>query len=186
MNIKFFQYNFISDTDQCLLADLLRCVWKDIDTKEIHPQEMDAVSFCTATDDMFVGYTGVIKWTICINGILFKMCGLSCVCTHPSYRKCGIGSALVKKATEWIVQNGDFDIGLFTCSQETACFYEKVGFWQKCHNLILKESNRDGAYKSDIMGLNVFKLLVSHKAQLYADYFENGIITLNFPKGKFI
>lgn len=105
---------------------------------------------------------------------------------HPSYRKCGIGSSLVKKATEWIVQNGNFDVGLFTCSQENTSFYEKVGFWQKSHDLILKESNREGAYNSDIMGLNVFKLLVSHEAQLYASYFENGVITLNFPKGNFI
>lgn len=71
MNIKVFQYNFISDTDQCLLADLLRCVWKDIDIKEIHSQEMNTTSFCAVTDNIFVGYTGVIKWSICINGIFF-------------------------------------------------------------------------------------------------------------------
>lgn len=147
---------------------------------------MDAVSFCAVADGIFVGYAGVIKWNICVNDKIFKMCGLSCVCMHPSYRKCGIGSSLVKKATEWIVQNGNFDVGLFTCSQENTSFYEKVGFWQKSHDLILKESNREGAYNSDIMGLNVFKLLVSHEAQLYASYFENGVITLNFPKGNFI
>lgn len=61
MNIKFFQYNYISDTDQRLLTDLLRSVWEDTDTKEIHPQEMDAVSFCAIADNIFIGYVGVIS-----------------------------------------------------------------------------------------------------------------------------
>lgn len=186
MNIKFFQYNHISDTDQRLLANLLRSVWEDTDTKEIHPQEMDAVSFCAIADNIFIGYVGVIKWNIRIEDKTFKMCGLSCVCTHPSYRKCGIASGLVKKATEWILQNDEFDIGLLTCSQENTPFYEKTGFWQRSPCLVLEESDRTGAYRSDIMGLDVFKLLVSHEAKWYADYFEHGTITLNFPKGKFI
>ena len=45
---------------------------------------------------------------------------------------------------------------------------------------------REGAYVSDSLQLNVFKLLISAKAKLYANYFENSIVTLNFPKGKFI
>ena len=186
MNIRFFKYNDISDADKYLLDDLLHSVWENTDTKEIHPQEMDAVSFCAMANDIFIGYAGVVIWDICVRDKEFKMCGLSSVCTHPSYRKIGIGSSLVKKATEWMMQNDQFDIGLFTCSQENISFYENVGFWRKSPGLILKESDREGAYKSDIMGLNVFKLLISHKAQLYASYFESEIINLNFPEGKFI
>ena len=181
-----YSYNNISNVDKCLLDDLLHSVWNDIDTTEIHPQEMDARSFCAVANNMLIGYVGVIMWNIRVRDKMFNMCGLSCVCTRPSYRKNGVGSGLVKKANKWIMQNDNFDVGLFTCSQENASFYEKVGFWQRSPGLILKESDRKGAYKSDIMGLNVFKLLVSHKARLYANYFENGIITLNFPKGKFI
>lgn len=186
MNLKSFKYNHISDTDRRLLDDLLRSVWEDMDTKGIHPQEMDAISFCAISDNIFIGYVGVIKWTIRIGDKTFSMCGLSCVCTHPAHRKHGVASGLVRKATEWILQNGMFDIGLFTCSQENTPFYEKVGLWKKSPGLILEESDQKGAYRSDIMGLNVFKLLVSHEAKQYADYFENGTITLNFPKGKFI
>lgn len=181
-----YSYNNISNIDKYLLNNLLHSVWSDTDTTEIHPQEMNAMSFCAVANNIFIGYVGVITWNICVQDKTFNMCGLSCVCTHPSYRKNGIASCLVKKATEWIMENSNFDVGLFTCSQENTSFYEKVGFWQRSPNLILKESDRIEAYKSDIMGLNVFKLLISYKAQLYANYFENGIITLNFPKGKFI
>lgn len=181
-----YDYNNISSADKCLLDDLLHSVWSDTDTAEIHPREMNAMSFCAVVNNIFVGYAGVITWNICVQDETFNMCGLSCVCTRPSYRKNGIGSGLVKKATGWIMQSGNLDVGLFTCSQEDTPFYENIGSWKSVSGLVLKESNRKGAYRSDMMGLNVFKLLVSHKARLYANYFENGIITLNFPEGKFI
>lgn len=115
------------------------------------------------------------------------MCGLSYVCTHPSYRKIGVASGLVKKVTKWILQDTRFDIGLFTCSQENTPFYEKMDCWQRSTGLVLAESDdRTGAYRSDIMSLNVFKLLISDEAKRYANYFENGIIILNFPKGQFV
>ena len=144
------------------------------------------MSFCAIEKNEFIGYLGVVSWNIIVKNKTFKMCGLSCVCTHPEYREQGIGSMLVRKATEWIMQDGRFDIGLFTCSQKHSPFYEHVGWWQKCSNLVLKESDREGAYVSDSLQLNVFKLLISAKAKLYANYFENSIVTLNFPKGKFI
>ncbi|WP_418391067.1 GNAT family N-acetyltransferase, partial [Akkermansia sp.] len=53
------------------------------------------------------------------------------VCTHPEYREQGIGSMLVRKATEWIMQDGRFDIGLFTCSHRNTPFYEHIGWLQK-------------------------------------------------------
>lgn len=186
MDIKSFPYNDITEIDKQSLRDLFYLVWGNKDATDIHPKEMNAMSFCAIADNIFIGYAGVITWDICVWDKTFTMCGLSCVCTHPFYRKTGVGSGLVKKATEWITQNDKFDVGLFTCSKENTLFYENIGFWKKSTDLILKESDREEAYKSDIMGLNVFKLLISHKAQLYADYFENGIIILDFPKGKFI
>lgn len=177
----------MQDADRRLLADLLHTVWEDTDTtKAVHRQEMDAMSFCAVSNGIFIGYAGVVNWDIRIGNTRFKMGGLSCVCTHPSHRKNGIASDLVKKATEWIMLNERIDIGLFTCSQEHTPFYEKNSLWQRSPFLILKESDREGAYRSDLMGLNVFKLLVSPKSRLYAGYFERGTITLNFPEGEFI
>ena len=174
------------EADKYLLNDLLRCVWEDIDTKEIHPKEMDAMSFCALENNQFVGYVGVITWNIKVKGKILKMCGLSCVCTHPQYRKRGIATILVKKATEWIMQSDILDVGLFTCSHKNTPFYENIGLWKISPNLVLKESDRKDAYVSDLLHLNVFKLLISQKAESYANCFENATIILNFPKGKFI
>lgn len=186
MDIKTFRYNHITETDRGLLNDLLRCVWEDINTQEVHPEEMDAMSFCAVDGDRFTGYAGVIRWEIRIQGEVFKMGGLSCVCTHPQYRRAVIGTALVRKATEWMLQGERFDLGLFTCSRDNIPFYENTGLWQRSPDLVLKESDREGAYLSDRLHLHVFKLLISPKAKPYAGYFRNAVINLKFPEGKFI
>lgn len=147
---------------------------------------MDAMSFCAAENDEIIGYTGVVSWNTNIKNTAFKICGLSCVCTHPEHRSRGIGTALVRKATEWIMLCGSFDIGLFTCSHKNTPFYENIHPWKKSPDLTLKESDREGAYASNILHLDVFKLIISAKAGQHTDYFENTTINLNFPKGKFI
>jgi ribosomal protein S18 acetylase RimI-like enzyme len=186
MHIKVFKYNHISETDKRLLYDLICRVWEDTTNLDIHHKDMNATSFCAVEENRFIGYAGVVSWDIRIHGRPFRMCGLSCVCTHPEHRSSGIGSALVKQATEYILRNGTFDVGLFTCSQENTSFYEHIGLWEKAKNLVLMESHRANAYRSDFMHLNVFRLLLSPKAKQYAEYFDNSIINLNFPQGRFI
>ncbi len=187
MVIKAVYYNAMSRADKLLLNNLLSEVWGGGEEMEdVHPREMNAMSFCAVAEDIFVGYAGVVSWDIRVHGETFRMCGLSCVCTHPRYRQKGIGKALVQQATGWMMQNPAFDIGLFTCCPLHTTFYEKVGMWEKASNLVLKESNRIGAHSSDLLGLDVFKLLLSEKAKLHAAYFDNSILLLNFPEGKFI
>lgn len=186
MYIKVFRYNEASETDRRLLGDLLRCVWEDTDSREIHPKEMDAMSFCAVSVHQIIGYVGVIRWDIQVEDKIFKMCGLSCVCTHPLFRKKGIAAALVKRATDWIVNNPALDLGLFTCSLENVPFYENIGLWQRSHGLVLQESEREGALRSDLLHLDVFKLLISTKAKACLHCFENTTVNLNFPEGKFV
>jgi GNAT superfamily N-acetyltransferase len=186
MDIKIFEYNNASEVELCLLNDLIRRVWAGEGMEAIHPRVMNATSFCAIENSRFVGYVGVVDWDICVQTVTFKMCGLSCVCTHPEYRKQGIGLSLVRNATEWIVGSHKFDVGLFTCSHGLVPFYEKVGLWKRSPGLVLKENERELAFRSDMMELNVFKLLLSNKAKLHANVFEQGMIVLNFPDGKFI
>lgn len=185
MVIKTFRYNKISDAALRSLNDLFIDVWS-VEAKEIHPAEMDAMSFCAMIDGKCTGYVGVIAWDIIVRDRNYSMCGLSCLCTHPLYRNRGIATGLVKEATEWIVRSKSFDIGLFTCSPQNTAFYESIGLWEKSPDLILKESDREGAYKSDTMKLDVFKLLISEKTKLYAGDFKDMTLILRFPEGKFI
>ena len=182
-----FPFNGISPSQQDSLKELFNLVWDIKDVTTIHPKEMNATSFCAMIENSIVGYVGVISWNISVSDVKFTMCGLSCVCTHPSYRNLGIGTHLVQAATDWIIQNEDkFDIGFFTCSQELIHFYKHIKHWKLCDNLILKESDRANAIQSDNLNLHVFKLPISSKAKSHAKYFNEGTIILNFPKGKFI
>lgn len=187
MNIKIFPYNEITKADKRLLDGLFHSVWGSESTGEgIHPEEMNAMSFCAVERGEIIGYTGVVSWNIGIEGDGFVMCGLSCVCIRPDRRRQGTATALVREATEWAVQSGRFDVGLFTCTREHVRFYERLGLWEKCPNLILKESDRKGAYTSDALSLTVFRLLISAKAASHSRCFENTTLTLNFPAGQFV
>lgn len=46
MDIKSFQYNNITEIDKQLLKSLLYLIWEDINIEDIHPQEMNVMSFC--------------------------------------------------------------------------------------------------------------------------------------------
>lgn len=186
MYITSFLYNNITKTNAQRLQDLLAIVWGYSERENIHPHELNAMSFCASDNDRLIGYTGVISWNIQTGGQTFRMGALSCVCTHPSYRKMGIGSRLVREATLWMQDCCFFDVGLFTCSPEHSHFYKRIGVWQACSDLVLKESEREGAYASDLLGLQVFKWLISEKACQYAFCFEHARITLNLPKKQFI
>lgn len=186
MEIISFRYNDITETNAQRLKELLDIVWGNNEREVIHPQEFNVMSFCASDGTKWIGYAGVITWNIQTGGQAFKMGALSSVCTHPSCRRMGIGSRIVREATVWMQNSHFFDVGLFTCSLENIPFYNSIGLWQSCPNLVLKESNRKGAYASDECGLHVFKRLISEKACLYASCFDNTIITLNLPEGHFI
>lgn len=186
MEVRRFCYDCIGVTDRLSLSALFGLVWGDGSIDGIHSKDMNTVSFCIVDDNEIIAYLGVVSWTIAVRGETFAMCGLSAVCTHPDYRRRGIGTLLVKEATRWIGECGQFDIGLFTCSRHNTHFYENVGIWQRCPELVLREGDRNGAYRSDVLQLDVFKLLISEKAQFYSDFFEHSTITLNFPEGRFI
>lgn len=61
MKIMKYQYNNAPGTTISLLNDLLLSVWEDIDVKEIHSKEMNAVSFCAIKNNRFIGYVGVVS-----------------------------------------------------------------------------------------------------------------------------
>lgn len=186
MIIESFRYNTITDEKHRQLKSLMQTAWSNHGETSIHPKEMDAMCFCGIIDGVIIGYVGIVSWTIFIEKESYRMCGLSCVCTHPAYQRCGIGQRLVVEATQWIATAGIFDIGLFTCSATLSRFYEQGGDWQHDSCLVLKESARDGAYASDQLKLQVLKFLISDKAKQNPSYFTEREIVLNFPHGQFI
>ena len=52
MDIKSFQYNNITEIDKQLLKSLLYLIWEDINIEDIHPQEMNVMSFCAIENEL--------------------------------------------------------------------------------------------------------------------------------------
>lgn len=180
-----FEYNKAPQQYKKQLKDLIQLVWPTEDD-EVHLNEFNVMSFCACLDEQVVGYAGVIRWSIYQEGDVYQMCGLSCVCTHPQYQGQGIGSMLIKAATDWIMKKSIADIGLFTCSPEHTKFYEHAGVWKNDNSLVLKESIRKNAYISNQLGVDVLKVLISDRAKQHASDFMNTTIILNFPEKEFI
>lgn len=75
MDIKSFQYNNITEIDKQLLKSLLYFIWEDINIEDIHPQEMNVMSFCAIEKNEFIGYLGVVSWNIIVKIKLLKCVG---------------------------------------------------------------------------------------------------------------
>lgn len=75
MDIKSFQYNNITEIDKQLLKSLLYLIWEDINIEDIHPQEMNVMSFCAIEKNEFIGYLGVVSWNIIVKIKLLKCVG---------------------------------------------------------------------------------------------------------------
>ncbi|MGL4913634.1 MAG: GNAT family N-acetyltransferase [Romboutsia sp.] len=186
IKIISFQYNDANKYYKKQIKHLTDIMWPSDNGDEAHLKEFNVMSFCACLDNEVIGYAGVIRWDIPGKHSTYKMSSLSCVCTHPKYQNQGIGKMVVQKATKWIVSDSCTDVGLFTCSPELTTFYEKSREWKKDKNLVLKESDREGAYISSQLELDVLKILVSDEAKQYFNDFTNTTIVLNFPKGEFI
>lgn len=107
VEIKHFPHNDLPEADRLPLEQLFRIVWGDKAAGNLHPEEMQAVSFYAMQDHQALGYAGILSWTVRVRDRKFDLCGLSCVCTHPDYRRRGIGTALAKQATEWILRESN-------------------------------------------------------------------------------
>lgn len=181
-----FKYNECTEINKKHIKSLIRKVWHTNDNEDAHLKEYDVMCFCSYLGSQIAGYVGVISINITIKNNTYKLGALSCVCTDPEYQRHGIGSKTIRTATAWIINKGDFDIGLFTCDPECTEFYEKSGIWTLDDNLILKGNPRENVISSRNLQLNVMKALFSEKAKSNASDFTKATIILNLPDDQFI
>ncbi|MEG0944904.1 MAG: GNAT family N-acetyltransferase [Angelakisella sp.] len=192
--IQSFDYNEAGFSIRRDIATLLDLVWPDTDAPTSsqtkppvsHRAELSARSFCCYSNHLLVGYAAVVYNEIFHCGHRFIMAGLSCVATHPNDRGCGIGHSVVSAATQYIAQQENIDIGIFTCHPALAAFYEKAGAWETCTNVILLGSHEVGALSSEALDVVVLMRLFSEKAQTHKALFCKEPISLDFPVGEFL
>ena len=93
------------------------------------PEEWQPMHVVGVAGDVILSYAGVVRQEIRHAGEVFRTYGLSSVYTFPHYRRAGLGSQVVRRATDEIEQAGDGDVALlFTC-HALAPFYQRCG-WQ--------------------------------------------------------
>jgi GNAT superfamily N-acetyltransferase len=89
-----------------------------------HPRHVVGVE-----GDVILSYAGVVRQEIRHAGERFATYGLSSVYTFPYYRGSGLGSRVVRRATDEIEQAGDGDIALLFTYSAVVPFYQRCG-WQ--------------------------------------------------------
>ena len=93
------------------------------------PEEWHPMHVVGVEGDVILSYAGVVWQDLRHADETFRIYGLSSVYTFPHYRRRGLGSQVVRRATGEIEQAGDGDVALlFTC-EALAPFYGRRG-WQ--------------------------------------------------------
>ena len=144
------------------------------------------IHFTAALTENWFAYTSVLQKDIVHAGVLFRLAGLSCVATLPEYRKLGLGSCLVRSATDWMVQKKQLDFGIFTCQPEFIHFYHRCGGWLVNPNVTLIGNAKPGALNSKTLSVAVLQRIFSRHAQKHKVLLTHGLINLEFPDGEFL
>ena len=100
---------------------------------EYFKQNKDWETFVAVINGEIVGFIGTMK------GIAYNIEGyyseIMALAVSEKTRRGGIGSALVKKAEEWAIQNGVHEVGLHSNMKrlDAHLFYEKIGYSKKSY-----------------------------------------------------
>lgn len=101
-------------------------------------QSKDWETFVALIDGEIVGFIGTMK------GIAYNIEGyyseIVALAVSEKTRRGGVGTALVKKAEEWALQNGVHEVGLHSNMKrlDAHLFYEKIGYVKKSYRFYKK------------------------------------------------
>lgn len=167
------------------IKDLLQVIWPTIDNgQEVQRKDLKIQSFYIMNNNQILSYAAVIQLEVTVGNELFKMGGLSCVATLPSYTRQGLSSKVVATATQWMAEKLDF--GAFTCTIELAGFYGQAGNWKLEPNVVLIANYDKDALSSDNLNVVVLMNLFSKKALFFQKEILSSKIYLGLTKGQFI
>jgi aminoglycoside 2'-N-acetyltransferase I len=93
------------------------------------PEEWRPLHVVGCEGEVILSYAGVVRREIELQGEVFATYGLSSVYTFPHYRRRGLGSRIVARATAEIDRAGDGDVALLFTYEAVVPFYERCG-WQ--------------------------------------------------------
>jgi len=76
-----------------------------------------------------VSFVGIVERSILIDGQSARAAGISGMMTHPRFRRRGYGSAAMRRATDFILEDLRAELALLLSSEMAVPFYMSLG-WQ--------------------------------------------------------
>lgn len=192
MEIEIFctDYNQAPEDLKWEIAALLDKIWPDSALRAgrllpTHRPQLHAQSVCCRCGGSLIGYAGVVQKPIEIGGLPFMAAGLSCVASDPDRRGRGVGSRIVRWATQWMQSQPQIDLGVFTCHPDLSGFYQTAGGWQVQPQAVLLGSEEPEGLSSESLGVDVLMRPFSKKAAENWDWIRRSAIQLALPAGDF-
>lgn len=133
MDIQLFRTNAeLPDHLRGQILALIRIAWPDAagDYRgpEALPREWNPSHVVGTEGDVILSYAGIVRRTIEHEGEAFTSYGVSSVYTFPAYRRAGLGSRIVRRATRAIEEAADRDVALLFTMPELEPFYRRCGW----------------------------------------------------------
>ena len=79
--------------------------------------------FVRADGDLLVSHAQIVVPEVTHDGHAMRIAGVGGVMTYPQFRGEGHGTAVMRRATDHILADPSFDVGMLFCAPETVAFY---------------------------------------------------------------
>jgi GNAT superfamily N-acetyltransferase len=87
-----------------------------------------ALHFVRTDGDLLVSHAQILVPNLVHDGHPLRIAGVGGVMTYPQFRGEGHGTAVMRRATDHILADRSFDLGMLFCSTENVSFYERFGW----------------------------------------------------------
>ena len=87
-----------------------------------------AVHFVRADGDLLVSHAQIVVPEVTDDGRALRIAGVGGVMTYPQFRGEGHGAAVTRRATDHILADPSFDVGMLFCGPEMVAFYRRFGW----------------------------------------------------------
>jgi GNAT superfamily N-acetyltransferase len=175
MKIEIYRSNAeLPDHLRGQILSLIRIHWhaivEDYAGPQALPEEWQPSHVVGTKGDVILSYAGVVRRQIEHRGEILKTYGLSSVYTFPFYRRAGLGSRIVRRATSEIERAGDGDLGLLFTMPALEPFYRRAG-WQAMPGMTCLIGDRSKPVTHDAFSMMMF---LSPKGRRHRPAFEHG------------
>jgi aminoglycoside 2'-N-acetyltransferase I len=105
--------------------------------------------------DRLAGRLGILDRQVVVGGAIIRVGGIGGVATRPEFRRRGIASAMLTRATEFMRHDLGLEFGLLLCRPEVSPVYAKLGWMRADGPTTFVRSGVIGTYSNYTMILSL-------------------------------